>query len=796
MKILKSTILTLFILFKFQAQALVASNRLPLEFVDSMMSKGLWHDDIDNSNSALARDMNKFLDGLQRNEANEVSSVVNNIFNKEFNYKEFQRSYFIKVWALRYLSSTESHGFNRVYIQQVYKSFKQRYISNILSLIKQSKVSGLSSMAFAFEKRLLNKEIEIIDLSKKQRESLDKHFHHGRESFSEMRDGKYIVSGAYLESRNIFLIDFLHQSFDQSIITFTHELIHAVNPKVKKAESDFERLLPLVKDIFIRLCGKDSIISTIDQAFLKNIFFEKDSSRISDFYLQKSTHTLSELKRLLDVETLNDHDLKVIKTWIRAGLDLSVFNEYHAYGLSLSFLKELVFDLNLIRGDISYHQDIVDTFTRGDDYFLSYLAQSQEQFSNLRIFGLKFKSQKRNYLAYKRLIDYLEYFYLDEINSLIKSPELHYSKSLVSLKDLRGDQSRLSDISNDDMNPFAIINTEVSGSSIIKMRNNIDKVSHALKSTMNKLITTKVGILELSDMSLAELKVLGIQWGNADNEFFNYRQGELRDSSLSDIDANILSYFNIVNWDRNIYSKDRNRVYLSSTSLMSNIVKYRMLKVISYLDTIFEPWNNTLLGARVFLSKLDSSLNYNTVELEDIRVKQYEDLLVSLLESSNDDYDVLSTLSLLFDDLVSLHSMADEVDTPIISLKLSQMINLIQGSLEKVGVTGLKSMDELRDRALYMHDSLIEKLKPYKKYCARVDFEALNSQGEYNTRNKFSLSSSESFNLMLSCYKGNLFAVRQPNDFSDHMTLSFSSKGELVAKIMSGSRKVILSPIK
>ncbi len=791
---MKTICIIIFIFLTGITHAGPVSNRLPFELTRELISKGLWSEKYDNS-SKENQSINSFLDGL---EGDKISSakVVDNIFGENFSYSQFNHTYKLKVLILRHLREVNNDNYSVAKINEVNKLFVLRFVESILSLVNLSKIDEFQEISDNFIKKVNNNEIMLLDLSPKLRRKLVAESNIHSNTFNEKSDGIYNVSGAFMPYENIFVIDLAGESFEQTIITFVHEMIHAASPSIEIAQKDFLDLLPEATKILKKWSGDVEVLKSVNSKFIKSIFFENTSEEISNLFYDENEKRLKKLSEVVDTSSLPDHEVLVVNSWLKAGLELTVFNEYHAYGLSLSFLSELIYDFKVIKGDINRHKTLIENFSYGDMGFVAKLASSFDPFSNMKVYSFRYRGDSEKYEAFKKLVYYLEFLYLKNIKDIFNKSNKDYSSLL---KDILRSSSNFDEykqmISFDsDMNPFEKINSRVTGANIAKIENNIEVVSRHLKSLITILNTSKLGILDLSNISSAELKLLGIQWQDSIYEHNENGLSLEYYDHLTSVDTDILKHFDLVAWNKSDVMRQDQRVYVDGEHVNSDLLKLRLLKMSRWLSNIFEPWTNSLLGARVYYEKLNSELYFDENELSIDRAQDFEDIIVKILNKSNKDYDSLNKVSLLFDDLSKLYSLVGDNDIPLIRSELDAFMSTIKRALERMGVNGdnnkKDNLKELSDERKAFKSSM----EFYKKYCNGVNFENLGAKGIDGGREKFKINNDE-FHLMFTCYNNQAYAVRQPSDFTDYMTTSFSFDGSLVAKIFKGSRKIKLKPL-
>ncbi|WP_372654650.1 hypothetical protein [Halobacteriovorax sp.] len=802
---MKKFILIIFTLFiSYSAIAGSVSNKLPLGLVEQLYEMSLWQDSFDESGTVENIELNNFLNGLNAIEADIPSyKVVDNMFGSEGTYNHFSNLYSVKVQIIRYLRDVNIDEYSRDKVKLVNSAWKTRYVNSFLSLVKLSKITGLKEIAQAFEKKLNNGDLTIIDLSPDARKLLARESSHHEDNLLAKTNKRFNVSGVYIANRKLFAIDFARDSIEETIITFVHEMIHAADPALDNARKSFIELLPKAKNILQKWTGNSEIVSEINLNFLDNVFFEGDDNHLNKFYNEKNENTLRDLSAKLDVDTLPDHEVAIVKEWIGAALRLSVFNEYHAYGKSLQFLKELIVDFNIVKGKVSTHKKLIEQFIHGDDLFVAKLAMASNPFSNLKIYALRYKKDKEYFNSFRKLINYLEYLFLLEIKETVNLDNDRYSKYLSSLvtddeetlTEIRQTWNQVEDIETS-LNPYELITSRLTNATIVKIKKNLGLITNSLDSNISKLQTTTAGVLDLHDVSDAELKLIGIQWSGSPFQRVDDSVKAIVESSLEEISIDIKKYFELMPWSEDIYFKNRGLVYIQGDTVSQKLLKLNVLRTSLWIDHSFSAWTDTVLGARVLLEKIRSEVYFSSEEISDTRAQQIEEALIVILEGSGNDHDKINQLTHLFENLIKLHSNAEDEDMPEIAKSLFSKIAAIRNALQRVGVHGTKKISAVKEDLLKSQERFNAQLIPYVEYCSDKSLKILNGQGQLNSNAKFNTDSGKEFNMMLTCYNNELYAVRQPNDFTDYMTTTFTSEGKLAAKIFKGSRKILISPVK
>ncbi len=782
------------------------SNRLSVRLVESMQEKGIWQDEFDQAGHALNTELNDYLDGLQKEE-DEIPSfeVVDNIFGQKTQSTKytFNELYNAKIVILRSIRDQGSSDYNKAKVKSVNTLWKKRYLESILSLVKLSKVSNLSKIASRFEKQVNNNQINILDLSEVLRKKLSKNKEGHASELLKKKNDVYSVTGVYIPNQDIFAVDFAKKSIEETIVTFVHEMIHAADPELEVAKYDFKRLYPQAIAYLREWSGEKDVSNVVNLNFVQSVFYESEMSEFRKHNQLINTKKIKNLAKELDVNTLAPKELKIVREWIQAGLRLTVLNEYHAYGKSLEFLAELVSRFGLVKGKISKHKALVDEFLVGDDVFLAKLAFDANPFGSIKLYSLRYRREEEKYNFITKLIKYLEYLYLDEVKKSVDVNEQLYSSHLEPIKNITAASSTVSmqtwSQSNGfefPTNPYQLITARLTTASTLKIKRNLKHISTILHKNVGNLQTSKAGVLDLSDTSAGELKLLGIQWKKSRFQHIDATADARAHVELDMVPNEIKKHFELINWTSDVHTTDQGRTYIEGDLVSQNLLKLRLLKISLWLDANFQGWKDSIVGARVFLEKLRSEVNYDVRDLTQDRVLELEETLIAVLEASNSDYDTVFELQVLLEELAKVYHVADSKKWTELASKSFKQFDAVRRALERVGISGSKSLKEVKEDMANKQNFFNDQLKPYVNYCKGKDLDILKASGQFQSNKKFQLANGDQFFMMLTCYNDELYAVRQPFNFTGYMTHSFTSDEKLTAKIFKGSRKVILNPVK
>ncbi|MDD0852229.1 hypothetical protein HBN50_03930 [Halobacteriovorax sp. GB3] len=778
-------ILTTFFLGLANAHAAV-SDELPIELVEQLVQKNMWPTDLEREGSQLEREISAFVRDLKSEQLSKEDFVAR-IFESTKYKNSFTVTYPIKVAILRYYADFRSTSYNK----ELRKHWVKNYVLTALSLIKVVGDDSIQQTARQFERLVVRGEIEVEDLGLKKRKELSGHHDQHTHDLMKKDDfGNFLVTGAFNRDKNIFLIDLARRSIEETLVTFVHEMIHATDKGVKRSRdyvlANFDDFLSRVS----RYHKGDKTQLILNLKNLEGYFYEKDFGQLEDKILAKKD-------RNSKVEmTLLDSDRAKIKSFLSELINMSVMNEYHAYGRSLKFLYQLSNNHDLVFSSLDHYKDLLQSFRGGDSAFIFGQGYLLNPFSNLKVNLLRGSMTGAEKVKLGRIISKLESIYL-EILSEKKEETKNYSFFIKKIN-LKGQDRRLPEWVDDlsiPTNPYQILPAKVTTARVAQFKKDIKHINEFLSTQAMKLYSLKLGVLDLSDVNQGELKLLGIQW--EESRFQNV------DSSLKDkfrMDLNLINeevkeHFKLYQWSpKNV--NDQSNKYIESEKVIQNLIKLKLLKTSIWIDRNLYAWKMTLMSSRTFVEKLRSGLYVNPLEISDERSVELEEELIENLKKASDGHDSILELKALFNHLAGLYSMTLDEDWASLSQATHNKIQLVQRVLDGLNVYSSYEVDA-SEHIDQIQESYVSQLRPYVDYCAKTDdFINLKARGQFKSSEYFNFKGHQ-FSLMLSCFNGKLHAVRQPGDFTRYMTLIRTLDGKNIkAKIFRGSRNVLLSPVK
>lgn len=765
------------------------SDRLPGKLVETMVKNKTWSSDFDDSSHPSTRDVEEFV-RLIKDKDSETSEIIQNLFSNKNTKITLSSTYPVKTQILRYYYDYESSA----HIQKIKKAWIMEYTNSILALVKVIGGSEFTPYIKKFEHSIRSGALKVDDLSLRLRTQLSRDAHgHSKELMNTDASGNYVISGVYHKEKSIFAIDLARRSLEETIVTFVHEMIHAGDEDVVVNERKVLTLLPEVLKVISNKTGTNKHLSFLSLDDLKQFFFEGNISKIEELLKEESVAA----KRNRSIE-FSQKEENVIRSWLKSLIRTGVLNEYHAYGLSLKFLYKLNNETDLVFGNVSSYNKIISKFRGGDATFINELGYFMNPFQGMRSLILRSKKSPQEKSTLAKISSELENIYIEELLNASKNNDDYSSfiTKIVLKERKRGQVQPWMDDLSLPTSPYQILTAKITTAWIYRFKENIELVNRYFSGQNSSLLALSTGVLDLHDVNQGELKLIGVQW--EESKFQNIDE-EVADSVKKDLDLipeEIKSYFDLYHWTPSVLEDHKDASFISAQAVTTNLLRLKLLKLSVWFDNNFEAWKHSLIGAKTFVEKLRSGISVNPEEIDERRSRELEDELIQVLKKGDMSRDEIVNLEDMLKSLLTLYKVSEDIKWAEVSRVTLEKIRFIERVLEGMGVYGSKDDIEAKDEMNEQKERFISQLNPYVKYCKSNDeFYNFKGVGQFKSNTNF-VAHGESFKLMLTCHDGELYAVRQPGDFTRYMTLSFAKDKRLAAKIFKGSRKIILSPVK
>jgi hypothetical protein len=335
-------------------------------------------------------------------------------------------------------------------------------------------------------------------------------------------------------------------------------------------------------------------------------------------------------------------------------------------------------------------------------------------------------------------------------------------------------------------NPYQVLSARITSSWVLRFRQVVNVIVADLGRLNSPLFSLRAGILDLSDLSVGEREILGVNYVgspySADCEV-----ARAQPSGSTALPREVLDLFRTVSWSPSVsISGD----YIDGVEVARNLVRLRSLRSSAWLDNAFPHAQTTFLGIRVFLHKLRSG-DYDRNDLDPARAQELIQELQSILSQGGDLQTQKTILRILLDQLGAIYQVAQEERWNVVMQNFQRKAAFVQSALDALGALDGRSEDRARSSIDTRLEAFRRQVEPTRRECANSpNMRFIAAAGPFGF-------GYENFPLSVICSGGNMFLVRQPHDFSRHMTSQVRNIGGVDAphsRICTGSRWVRLFP--
>lgn len=799
-----------FILGQFNARAQV-SNRIPLQLLKEYMNQGgQWTKDMEDSNQPAGSNILQFLGYLQS--ANAAPQAVESLVGKtNSDFSQTQPLYAIKVHLIRHFlahaGDRKKYNVELAHVEKVESLFMRRYVESSVALLQLAQVKEYKPILDNLLKSLNERSLRIVDLSPANRLKFHQEWgsSHGLSLVSH-ENFVYQIDGVYSEKQKILGIDFL-RPFQETLITFAHEIVHAADPMIASYRQRLVQLLPKVESIISGTLG--GLPQSLAQSILQQVFFEVGQSELLVF-AQKAKQALAQrlLRESREIdENISEENKQIIKTWLQTVIGLTIGNEYKAYGLSLVVYERLRHDFQLIQPSRSRNR-YIETIIRGDSGFANSLSDRMNPFSRrleyYQTMVKQFRLEGSLKIRVDFLISYLESVYLNETREFLEGTSNQFSSILnasyrpwsAESQAVTKSQTLSSDRKSIELpewtkpgqfdsptNPYAVLSALVTTSQILRFRDNLNKNINKLKDTSESLFTLRAGILDLHDLTLGEMKLLGVHFLESNQSSLSPNLPPEILSDMEQLPSRLKSYFQITKWEPGLTSSDNT---ISGHEFIQQLLRLRLLKGLAWFDEMFPNVKSNILSMKITLQKLHDGL-YDKEELGPERASELQEELVQAIEYSALTADEITNLTMITELMFNMHQVSSELKWQEAMEQFSRKASQSLRILESFGLPKSKFEKTFQSNLSKELQSFASQLVPFIAECRGVFGMIPMTLGR-----KFSIAGS-SFPLSAICYKTQLYLIRQPGDITGTIS-SMVRGGRLLSRLASGSRFIELVP--
>jgi hypothetical protein len=589
-------------------------------------------------------------------------------------------------------------------------------------------------------------------------------------------------------------------------------MVHAADPSLEEHRKNYKTLFPKVLEILTRWLdhpeGNAVAVDLVD-----HVFFETGMHRFHDVMDEIRNKRMEQLKKSISATGEGEkkfepskEELALVQTWMRAAIGLTVENEYRAYGYSVLAYGLLKSRLQILPPSKD-RQRFVERFLAGDGLVAAQISVSMNPFLRARsdLFQKFFKQStrtndpKEKFLLVRvgKILDQLELTYLEETEKFLRSLNDRIAIVLrkLSVRDMLP-PSVLPDWAKPEgfdlpSNPFQILTVRLTTAWALRFRQNVELFVHEIRSMNTPLQTMRLGVLDLSDMSIGERKLIGVNY--LDSPWASQPK-EVNSKLAQDLDAipvDISKYFALAKWSPEAMASGDQSI--DGKVVAQNLVRLRTLKATAWLDQAFPRLRSTMLGVRSFLQRLRDGI-YSADELSAERAKELEQELIEAAKHADQGANELVLMRELLSELHMLHQSAQDSRWGAVASLLQEKIRFVVQSLDFMGVSANVSVQDLQKKLKLEAAGFREQLAPYAERCNEISKrDRFRLGGFWPERGPFKIGTHQ-FPLTMVCYYGKLHLVRQPDDYMNFMTTLIRNEAP-EARIFHGSRPVRLYPV-
>lgn len=768
-------------------QPLVISNQLPLEYVRELNTEKLWLEGMDDPKHPDGQSMLQFIGFLKS--SNQAQRAVDSIFGiDEDEVPHTKHLYSVKLHLLRFLLANPSEQtklrIDHKYLLDVETQWKKRYVGSIVTLLKVSNISQYDPILENFNRLQDSGQIRIIDLSPFNREQLHNEIgeSHGI-GVTEKNEQGYVVNGLYAENKKVFAVD-LSRSFQDTVVTLAHEIVHAADPQIEEYRQQYQSLLPKVEAILAVATGTSA--TDLSSSMIEQVFYEIGQAELLAQANFARINLSDKLKKISSgiSEKISQEDAQTLRTWMRAVVGITVENEYKAYGLSLMAYDKLRTGIRLLR--LSEERELfVRQVIAGDSIFANQIAQSMNPFrrrmDSYKILVQKFQLSGELKIKVDHLIGYLEAIYLDETSKFIISLNDQFSKAMKNSSklakiylgpdaDTRSSLEILPEWArpgqfNSPTNPFTVVGARISTIQVVRFRDNLNKIQESLKRAGESLYVLRAGVLDLHDLSMGDFKFLGVYFAETKKEDLPVGLGPSFYQDLPEMPKLIQRFAQLTPFQNGLETSDN---MIDGQTLIQKLLQLRLLKGLVWFDEIFPKVTMDVVGIKMTLEKLRQG-QYSKNEISSQRSKEIQEELIDNLERTKFSSHEISSLAEIFDVLMGMHYTSVDMQWSEISTQFKAKAYQAQAILSNLGIQNSYSAEKFHQQLKNSLQSFYQQMGKGIQECQSIAAALPLALKEPIIMQGFQ------FPLYSVCYKGSLYLVRQPSDSLSPMSLMVRS---------------------
>lgn len=791
------------------------SNRLPVGFVKSLTNKGLWMTNFEQENSAFNIDLHNFINNLIDKAAPSPELFSQLVVKKE--------TYPVKIEILRFFerqpdSCLAQFQTTKAIIQQTKELIFKKYFEMVLELVRMSGIVDFEPIMQEFRKRWTEKQIQIEDLTEDKRlewaqASTTKNLHtYQTPELLEKNGLRYVVSGVYSERLKILAID-LSQPVEESLVTISHEIIHAADPELQKAREEIRADYQVVSQLLKEKLKSFNLEDKADlflSALMQDIFFEMGRIDIVDFIREMRDKRLQLIEKELEGSALKQlRTNPYLARLLRNIIKVTVENEYKAYSFSLALYETLKSKFQMLAPSQNRNRVLEQHFNHKHSLqtTLSFAMNPFSKESALSEFR-PVVSTKEAEMSIQALKAVFEAHYIEQTKKMMSETSVKYAAIYNILDRARSEALEEDSLPawtrpggfNSPTNPLQIVAAKISTAQVIRFKQNMDLFLKKMPELQEALLGMTAGMLDLHDISFGEMKLLGLQPKEARAEnvlptiFKVYAQDSHRKGmieylkrDLTDTPPDFLPYFSELNWDPRIQSEQGQITQaIPQPTMMENLYRLRLLKVVHWLRTELPIGKENVISIKAILAKLFEG-HYDHEEITRERALELTKELESYLQAAEVSTDELKKIETYMTALSLVYFMATESKWQPVAAEFYQRLLQTRSAFENLGFNSRLSWQAITEDTRVSIANFKASVTEHFKSCAQ------SSKFEFYSSNQLFQLGPFQFPLTAMCVNYKLYIFRQPGDYNRAAT-TWAPYGVPETKIFMNTRPIRLEP--
>jgi hypothetical protein len=618
----------------------------------------------------------------------------------------------------------------------------------------------------------------------------------------------------------------LSRPLNDSIITLTHEIIHAADPHLISSRQRFSELERGTKEIIRKILGDIKQAEGLSDSLVNHVLYEAGYDTYINELSESRKRRINNLQEAVNEShtyRLTESESKLLGEYFSSLIELTVGNEYRAYGFSLLVYLELKNQLQLIPPSRN-RLKIIERFLSGDSVFVANLANVMNPFKDQRVRQLfaekldpritellrrvnrtdastrqdeqpkPLTDEEKDILEqYKRMtvaLNSLEIAYLNSLDRFISQMRNRFQDPFQKFSDAPENSlipyfARPGGMKSP-MNPYQILTARFTTAWVLRFRVTLADTYSAIVRLNEPFAMTAIGLLDLHDISVGERQLLGLAYQNLKNRTQSLTE-ELRTPYESLPDA-LKSEFSFLT----SFSLDLDKAtVISEEDLQQRLLKLRLLKTSLWLDENTPVLRATVTSVGNFLELIQNG-SYDKEDISFERAQELKAELESALASTQLSRNEIERMIVLIQVVGHLVEWARNNQSTALSSDLDQKLQGLLRVFENLRIRNQNSEESYTSDLHSWIEQFDAQMKPHAKMCQEQMKHNPSRLLFYGISRPFLIGPYQ-FPLTSICYAGRLHLVRQPGDYYAGMT-TIIQDGRPISRIMNDSPPVAIRP--